>query len=72
MVHEMTETGQVGSERLEDRVSKKGIVREVEVGAVMSVETATAFVKWLQERIELVEKLRKTAKQEEEKDAPLH
>jgi hypothetical protein len=61
MVHEITEGGQVGSEHLEERVSKKGIVREVEVGATMSVEVAQTIVAWLQERIDLIHKLRKTA-----------
>jgi len=61
MVHEITEGGQIGSERLDERVGKKGIVREVEVGATMSVEVAQTIVAWLQERIELIYKLRKTA-----------
>jgi hypothetical protein len=61
MVHDITPTGQVGSEHADERVSKSGIVREVEVGATMSVETATSIVAWLQEKIDLVQKLRKTA-----------
>jgi hypothetical protein len=61
MVHDITEAGQVGSERTDERISKKGIVREVEVGATMSVEVAQKVVEWLQERIDLVQKLRKTA-----------
>lgn len=61
MVHDITETGQVGSEHLDERVGKKGIVREVEVGATMSVEVAQTVVAWLQEKIELVQKLKKTA-----------
>jgi|SRR5208337_4819594 len=61
MVHEITDAGQVGIERLDERVTKKGIVREVEVGATMSIEVATLFVAWLQEKIDLVHKLRKAA-----------
>jgi hypothetical protein len=61
LVHEITESGQVGAEHPDERVSKKGIVREIEVGAIMSAETATSLVAWLQERIDLVNKLRKTA-----------
>ena len=71
MVHQITDTGQVGSENQEERVGKKGIVREVEVGAMMSLETATALVAWLQEQIKLVDTLRKTAKLEDKKDAKL-
>ncbi len=61
MVHDLTESGQVGSEHPDERVGKKGIVREVEVGATMSVEVAQTIVTWLQERIDLVQKLRKSA-----------
>jgi len=71
MVHDITE-GQVGAEHLEERVSKKGIVREVEVGATMSIETATTIITWLQEKIELIQKLKKTAELEKSKDANVH
>lgn len=71
MVHEIS-GGQVGAEQLEERVSKKGIVREVEVGAAMSVETATSVITWLQEKIDLIQKLRKTAELEKSKDDPVH
>ncbi|MGH9496184.1 MAG: hypothetical protein ACRD3B_14390 [Candidatus Sulfotelmatobacter sp.] len=71
MVHEITETGQIGTEHLDERVTKKGIVREVEVGATMSVEVAKTIVAWLQERIDLVQKLKKTAELGKT-DAPMH
>lgn len=64
MVHEITETGQVGSERLEERVSKKGIVRELEIGTIMSPETAQFLVTWLQEQISLIKQMRDTEKLE--------
>jgi hypothetical protein len=66
MVHKITETGQVGDEDPEARVGKKGIVREIECGAMVSVETATAIIGWLQTQISLVEKLRATAAQSKE------
>ena len=72
MVHEITDAGQVGAERLNERVSKTGIVREVEVGSTMSIEVAKAFITWLQEKIDLVEKLRKTAASEKSNDAAVH
>jgi len=71
MVHEITDTGQVGSERAEERVGKTGIVREIDFGAVMSAETAEHLVTWLREKIDLVYKLRKTAELEKEKNAPV-
>jgi hypothetical protein len=70
MVHEITETGQIGAEHQDERVTKKGIVREIEVGATMSVETAISFIAWLQEKIDLVQKLRKTAELEKTTTAP--
>jgi hypothetical protein len=72
MVHEITESGQVGTEHQDERVGKKGVVREIEVGAMMSVETATSLVKWLQEKIDLVQKLKKTAALEKDNDASVH
>jgi hypothetical protein len=72
MVHEITEKGQVGIEHQEERVGKKGIVREVEIGATMSVETATSLVTWLQEKIDLIQKLRKTAELGKANDASVH
>jgi hypothetical protein len=65
MIHDVTETGQVGPERLSERVGKSGIVREVEIGATMSVETAITFVAWLQEKIDLLQKIKKTAAEQE-------
>ena len=58
MVHEITEEGQVGPELPEGRVTKEGIVRELDAGAVMSVETAKSFVKWLQSQIEIAQQLK--------------
>ncbi len=72
MVHEITEGGEIGPEHQEERLGKKGIVREIEMGAVMSVETANAFIRWLQQQVGLLEKLRKSAEQERGQDAPLH
>lgn len=68
MVHEIMETGQVGAERQDERQGKKGVVREVEIGATMSVETATSIIGWLQEKVDLIQKLRKTADSEKAKD----
>jgi hypothetical protein len=69
MAHEITDAGQVGTERQEQRVSKTGIVREIEVGAMMGIDTAKRLVQWLQERIELAQKLKTSADQRRSKDA---
>src|SRR5271169_2432443 len=68
MVHDVTETGQVGPERTSERVGKTGIVREVEVGATLSVETAITLVAWLQEKIDFIQKIKKHAEQEKAKN----
>ncbi len=73
MVHEITESGRVGAEHPDERVGKKGIVREVEVGATMSVETATSVIAWLQEKVDLIQKMRRTADSGKvADDAPVH
>jgi hypothetical protein len=68
MTHEITDAGQVGAEHLEERVTKKGIVREVEMGAMMSAETATAIIGWLQEKIDLIHKIRTTAQKDKDQE----
>jgi hypothetical protein len=42
---------QVGPEILEERVSKEGIVRELEVDLIMTVEVARSMQHWLEEQI---------------------
>ena len=58
MIHDMTEGGQIGAEHIDERVSKQGIVREVGVGLILSVETAASIVGWLQDKINLINKLK--------------
>jgi hypothetical protein len=62
-VHDI-ESGQIGPERLDERVGKHGVVREIEFGAMMHVDTAKNLVTWLQEKIGLVQKIQSAAKQE--------
>jgi hypothetical protein len=76
MTHEITDAGQVGPERVDERISKKGVVREVEVGAMMSAETATQVIAWLQEKIDLIHKFRTTGQKDKgerkDDDAAVH
>ncbi|HEY6351062.1 MAG TPA: hypothetical protein VI636_16790 [Candidatus Angelobacter sp.] len=72
MVHEIADTGQIGPEHQDERISKKGVVREVEVGAIMSAETAMSCIAWLQEKVDLIHKLRKAAELENSNDATMH
>lgn len=64
MVHEINNEGQVGNEFPDQRVAKEGIVRELDVGTVMSVPTAKHFVRWLNQQIEIAERLGLHANQE--------
>jgi hypothetical protein len=50
-VQSIKENGELGEEMISERVSKDGVVREMEIGITMRPEVAEALVKWLQERI---------------------
>lgn len=47
------EDGRLGEEITRD--TKSGIIREIEIDAMMSLRTAKSLVKWLQEKIEQLE-----------------
>jgi hypothetical protein len=47
VVHNLTETNQLGSEDITKRVTKKGFVREMEVDVVLNRVTAQALRNWL-------------------------
>lgn len=51
-VHALKSDGTLGDEDREARLSREGLVREVEVGAVMDLPTAQSLHKWLGEKIE--------------------
>ena len=55
-VQAIKESGELGDEILAERVSKDGIIRQLEVGISMRPDVAEAFVKWLQERLAEVKK----------------
>lgn len=48
--------GRIGKETREARVTRDGAVREVEVGVVFDLSLAKNLIKWLQEKIDAVEK----------------
>lgn len=70
MVHEISGTGQVGPEHPDERVGKKGVVREIEVGAVMSIETAGSVIAWLQDKVDLMKKMKATDSRKASSNAP--
>lgn len=56
-LHKIDPDGSIGEEIIDARISRDGIVREVEVGAVMDISTAKSLIELLQELIEQVEKV---------------
>jgi hypothetical protein len=51
IVHRVEEDGTLGPEIEEERVTRGGFVREVEVDVVMNLDTAIALRDWLTEKI---------------------
>ncbi len=56
--HEFSPEHQVGEERMEARVSRTGIVRELEFHAVMDVEVAKSVAKWIADWVKKAEELK--------------
>lgn len=55
LVYELDSEGSLEREVLEDREDLDSVIREIDVSAVMSIETAKSLIEWLQNTIELVE-----------------
>lgn len=51
--------GTLGDELKEQRVSRSGVIREIEVNLVMDLDRARSIVTWLQGRIKEVEEVRR-------------
>ena len=51
------ESGTLGAEIREARVTKEGPVREVEVGVIMDLQCARSVRKWLDDKIAVVEQM---------------
>lgn len=56
-LHAVTAEGGIGPELLDDRQSRSGVVRELEVGAVMTLGAARALREWLDRHITRLEEL---------------
>jgi hypothetical protein len=55
--------GLLGEEIMEERVSKDGFVREMEIGLTMRPEVAETLVKWLQEKLEIYRQMKEKTEQ---------
>jgi hypothetical protein len=74
MVHAIKEDGTISDEIRDERITRDGIVRELEANVIMDVEFAKVLADWLKTKIEFIEKTVKeakedAAKQEQEKVA---
>lgn len=58
LTYQPTSTGAPGHEVMEERESKEGIIREVEVGVLLDLPAAKTFAVWLNEKIAELEKTR--------------
>lgn len=65
VVHALTSEGTLGEEIRSERTTCEAIVREVEAGVVLDLETAKALRDWLTERIAEAQKLLDERKREE-------
>lgn len=51
------EDGHLSGEILQERRSRDGIVRELEVGVSLNVNTAKSLIQWLQQQVSVIETL---------------
>lgn len=57
---ELSEEGKIGKEIPESKITREGIVRELEVDAIMSLDRARALHAWLGNQIKTLEDLQRT------------
>lgn len=60
----VTSDGMLGDEIVSERVSKEGVIREMQVDLIMNEDTARDLRNWLDQRLEDVEARRKELKAE--------
>jgi hypothetical protein len=65
-VQQVKEDGELGDEIVSERVTKDGLVRELEIGVSMRPEVAETLIKFLQERVDIYHKM--AGQKEEEKE----
>jgi len=59
VVHEITAQGRLGQELREMRKAPEAVIRDVEVGVIMTIETANSLVMWLKTKIDEHDKIKK-------------
>ena len=66
--HALTSDGRVGAEVLDGRVSRDGIVRELEVDVVVDIDNAKKIHHWLGQKIDELSKLLEDIRRESPQD----
>jgi hypothetical protein len=67
-VQALREDGELGEELLQSRVTKDGLVREMEIGILVRPETAEVLIKFLQEKVGQINKLKEQQKAKPEQE----
>jgi hypothetical protein len=67
-VHEISADGSLGPEISDSGISKRGVVREIEAGVVLSLETTNALIQWLIEKRDALVKAREEKGKQELSD----
>jgi len=65
-VHKIEKDGKIGEENRAERVSKEGLVREVEIGLLMDLSTAENIHRWFGQKIDELKGLLKQAQETRE------
>ena len=67
---QLKQDGRVGDEINEKRVEREGVIREVEVGVVLQLNTAKALRRWLDKYIKKADELAKSASATKSDEVP--
>jgi hypothetical protein len=67
--YRLTDGSQLGDEIVDERKTRKGIVREVEAALVIDLQTAKNLLQWLAKNIAIVERLKDEVRSEEAKSS---
>ena len=66
-VHSLTDEGALGPELSGEKKLQDGVERELEVSVVMTLDTARALQRWLDERVKVLEALQPSVAQQVDK-----
>lgn len=56
LVHSITPAGALGPEIRDERISKSGVIRELEVGVIFDLASAKSFLEWFKAQVDELER----------------